>query len=291
MVFDGSTYAPPLLGWRGIWWFMKSFRFALLPWPPFIGRRYPYKARRRMLDALGPDLARTVTMHADDTPPGGSALERVFEGVDGIHKLRHYLPIYEASFTRTERMLEIGVDRGGSLKMWRDYLPDATIVGLDLNPKAKQYDDPENRVHVRIGDQADSDFLGSVLDEFGPFDTVLDDGGHTPKIMIKSFQYLFPRLEPGGVYVVEDVCANYWTFYRDQPESFIDFTKWLMDAMHAHYLQMRTVDQFTEGHPKRRAQIQVPFAATIIDRIEVFDSVVVIHRSSTPKPLPRAVYR
>ena len=244
-----------------------------------------------MLDALGPDLARTVVMRADDSPPEDTAIGRIFAGIDGVHKLRHYLPIYQAALVRTERMLEIGVDRGGSLKMWRGYMPDATIVGLDINPKAEQYDDPGNQVHVRIGDQIDSGFLGSVLDEFGPFDTVLDDGGHTPKQMIESFQYLFPRLEAGGVYIVEDVCANYWTIYRDQPESFIDFTRWLMDAMHAPYMQMTSVYQFMEGHPKRVREVEVPFAATIVDRIEVFDSVVVVHRAEEPKRLPRAVFR
>jgi predicted O-methyltransferase YrrM len=270
---------------------MTMFRPTLLPKPPFIGRRYPYKGRKRMLDALGPDLARTVLMRADDTAPEDTVIGRIFDGIDGVHKLRHYMPIYEAALSRTNRMLEIGVDRGGSLKMWREHLPDALIVGLDINPKAGEYDDPENRTHVRIGNQSDHVFLKSVLDEFGSFDTIFDDGGHTPKQMIKSFQYLFPRLEPGGVYLVEDVCANYWTFYRDQPESFIDFTKWLMDAMHAHHMRMTTVLQFMEGNPKRVKELEVPFAATIIDRIEVFDSVVIIHRAKEPKRLPRAVYR
>jgi cephalosporin hydroxylase len=270
---------------------MMPFRLALQPKPPFIVRRYPYKNRQRMLDALGPDLARPVVMRADDTPPADAAIGRIFEGTDNIHKLRHYLPIYQAALTQTKRMLEIGVDRGGSLRMWRNYMPDATIVGLDINSKAGQYDAPDNDVHVRIGDQTDTKFLGRVLEEFGPFDTVLDDGGHTPKQMIESFQYLFPRLDPGGVYIVEDVCANYWTIYRDQRESFIDFTKWLMDAMHAHYMQMASVYQFMEGHPKRLKEVEVPFAATIVDRIEVFDSVVIIHRAEEPKRLPRAVFR
>lgn len=270
---------------------MPSFRLIPQPKPPFIARRYAYKDRRQMLDALGPDLARTVTMRADDTPPTDSALGRIFEGTENIHKLRHYLPIYEAAFSSTERMLEIGVDRGGSLRMWREYLPDATIVGIDINPKAERYADPQQDIHVRIGDQTDTRFLGRVLDEFGPFDTILDDGGHTPDQMISSFQYLFPRLKPGGVYLVEDVCANYWTIYRDRRESFIDFTKWLMDAMHAPYMQMTSVYQFMEGHRKRVDEVPVPFAATAIDRIEVFDSVVVIHRAEEPKPLPRAVYR
>ncbi|MUM21162.1 class I SAM-dependent methyltransferase [Mycobacterium sp. CBMA271] len=230
-------------------------------------------------------------MSADDSSPADIPIGRIFEKAVNVHKLRHYLPIYQRSLVRTERMLEIGVDRGGSLQMWREHLPDATIVGLDINPEAAKHDDPKRHIHVRIGDQTDTGFLGTVVDEFGPFDTVLDDGGHTPKQMIGSFQYLFPRLRPGGVYIVEDVCANYWTIYRDQRESFIDFTKWLMDAMHAHYLDMRSVYQIMEDHPKRIGEVQVPFAATIIDRIEVYDSVVVIHRAEEPKRLPRAVFR
>ncbi len=270
---------------------MMPFRLALLSKPPFITRRYAYQGRRRMLHALGPELARTVVMRADDTPPSDSAIGQIFETTDSIHKLRHYLPIYQSALTRTERMLEIGVDRGGSLRMWRQYLPDATIVGLDISPKAARFDAPENDVHVRIGDQTDTRFLQAVLDEFGPFDTVLDDGGHTPKQMITSFQHLFPRLAPGGVYIVEDVCANYWMIYRDQRESFIDFTKWLMDAMHAPYMKMKSPYQFMEGSEKRVGELEVPLATSIIDSVEVFDSVVVIHRAKEPKKLPRAVFR
>ena len=104
--------------------------------------------------------------------------------------------------------------------------------------------------------------------------------------MIGSFQYLFPRLKPGSVYIVEDIHANYWTLYRDQPESFIDFTRWLMDAMHASYIQRNSPYQFMEGHPKRLTEVDVLLAATIIDRIEVFDSVVVVHRAEEPKRCP-----
>lgn len=270
---------------------MPLFRLVLRPKSPFVTRRYPYRGRRRMLQALGTDLARTVTMPVDDSTPEETAVGRIFDETENVHKLRHYFPLYERFLTGTERLLEIGVDRGGSLRMWRQYLPDAVIVGLDINPKAARHDDPDDNVHVRIGDQRDAGFLQTVLDEFGPFDTVLDDGGHTPKQMIETFQYLFPRLKPGGIYIVEDVCANYWTLYRDQPESFIDFTKWLMDAMHAPYMGLKSVYQLMEGHPKRARRVEVPFAATIIDSVEVFDSFVVVHRSDKPKRLARAVYR
>ncbi|CKG92187.1 putative O-methyltransferase [Mycolicibacterium smegmatis] len=270
---------------------MPMFRPVFLPRPPFIFRRYPFKGRKQMLAALGSDLARPVVMRRDDSPPGETAIGKIFDKSEHIHKLRHYLPIYERFLPGAERMLEIGVDRGGSLKMWREFLPDTTIVGLDINQNSAQFDDPERDVHVRIGDQTDTSFLSSVDDEFGPFDVILDDGGHTPNQMISSFQFLFPRLKPGGVYLVEDVCANYWMGYRDRPDTFIDFTKTLMDAIHAPYMALRSPFDFMEEHPDRVDHVQVPFAATIVDSIQVFDSVVVVHRSKEPKPLPRTVYR
>jgi hypothetical protein len=54
---------------------------------------------------------------------------------------------------------------------------------------------------------------------------------------------------------------------------------------------MSSVFEFMEGHPKRVREVEVPFAATIIDRIEVFDSLVVIHRTAEPKHLYRAAFR
>ncbi len=270
---------------------MLASRLALQSKFPFIALRYAYRGRKRMLEALGPDLAQTVSMRVDDAPLGDTQIERLFESTDQVHKWRHYFRIYEDVLAGTERMLEIGVDRGGSLEMWREYLPAATIVGVDIDPRATQYEDIERNVHVRIGDQTDVSFLKRVLDEFGPFDTILDDGGHTNRQMIVSFQYLFPRLKPGGVYIVEDVHANYWTSYRDQPESFIDFTKWLMDAMHAPYIGRPSIWPFMEGHRKELKELDVPLATTIVEKIEAHDSVLVIHRAEKPKPLPRNIRR
>ena len=65
-------------------------------------------------------------------------------------------------------------------------------------------------IHVRIGDQADSAFLGSVLDEFGPPDAVLDDGSHVMQDVTASFHHLYPALADRGVYMVEDLHTAYW---------------------------------------------------------------------------------
>lgn len=102
---------------------MLAFRLVIQPRFPFVARRYAYTGRQKMLQALGPDLSRSVTMTADDSVPEETSIGRIFEGTHDVHKLRHYLPIYERVLTNAGKMLEIGVDRGGSLEMWRQYLP------------------------------------------------------------------------------------------------------------------------------------------------------------------------
>lgn len=54
---------------------------------------------------------------------------------------------------------------------------------------------------MRIGSQADKDFLGAVVKEMGGIDVVLDDGSHQMLHIIKSLSYLFPHLNDGGIYI------------------------------------------------------------------------------------------
>jgi hypothetical protein len=188
-------------------------------------------------------------------------------------------------------MLEIGVDRGGSLQMWRRYLhPDSTIVGIDVNPYCKQFDDPGNNLHVRIGSQEDTRFLRTITDEFGAFDVILDDGSHMASHMIDTFRYLFPNtLCDGGVYVVEDIHSNFWTEYRDSARSFVDFTKWLIDAMHAHYHVTRNELDFRVGDPHRQPELRVPAATPMLGGLEFYDSIAIVHRAR--RELPRSIRR
>jgi hypothetical protein len=261
---------------------------------PFLTRRYRFR-QKRLLAALGSELSAATTVHASDSPPAGGPVAEAFNQAADVHKLRHYLPVYESALPtdRPIRMLEIGVFHGGSLRMWRNYLhSESVIVGIDIDPETKQFDDPQQQIHVRIGGQQDVAFLRSVVDEFGPFDVILDDGSHVPSHMVASFRYLFPEgLKPGGVYLVEDIHTNYWTVYRDQPMSFIDFSKWLIDAMHAHYLPMIDEPNFREGHPDRLQEVRVPLAAAILEKLEFYDSIAVFHRAPESKVLPRSVYK
>jgi hypothetical protein len=84
-----------------------------------------------------------------------------------VHKWIHYLEIYERHFAPYRntpvKMLEIGVFKGGSLELWRDYFgADARIFGIDLDPECTNRVTPPNQ--VRIGSQANAKFLRSVVD-------------------------------------------------------------------------------------------------------------------------------
>lgn len=247
-----------------------------------------------MLKALGPDLGREVSWKAPTDPKPEGELGELFARTPNIHKMLHYLPAYESTFaplrSRPVRMLEIGVDRGGSLQMWRSYLPKATIIGVDIESTCQQFDSPAQGVHVRIGDQADTGFLQAVIDELGPFDVVLDDGSHMTSHIVDTFRYLFTHgVAPGGVYMIEDLHSNCWPSHRDSRMSFPDFTKWLIDAMHAHYQTSTREVDFRVGGEYQVNEHRVPLATTLVEKIEFYDSIAVVHRATGSREVPASV--
>ena len=118
-----------------------------------------------------------------------------------IDKWRHYFDIYDRHFDRFRgkpvRVLEIGIDHGGSLQLWKRYFGlEAQIVGLDIDPRCAEY--AEDRVEIRIGSQADVALLKSL----GSFDIVIDDGSHRLQDQLASFEALWPTTR--SVYLIED---------------------------------------------------------------------------------------
>lgn len=119
----------------------------------------------------------------------------------------HYLaPWRDKEFT----LLEIGVAAGNSIKMWKEYFANAHIYGIDNNPDCLAPD-------VFIGDQTDSQFLATTLLNTGTPDIIIDDGSHYGPHTIATFRELFPKLTPGGYYVVEDTHCFYCPTYGPAP--------------------------------------------------------------------------
>ena len=115
------------------------------------------------------------------------------------------------------RMLEIGVQSGGGARLWREWYGDALkYVGVDINSLSKRTESPGENMWVEIGSQSDERFMTSVCEEHGPFDVIIDDGGHTASLINASLNILFPNdscLTPRGLYIVEDLhtmamCSN-----------------------------------------------------------------------------------
>jgi hypothetical protein len=105
------------------------------------------------------------------------------------------------------KVLEIGVFRGASLRMWRDYFPNAVIHGFDQNPLVDPLPDC---IHLHQGDQANRDSLRQLLEATGSdFDLIVDDGGHTMVQQQVSLGVLFPHLRPGGLYALEDLHTSF----------------------------------------------------------------------------------
>lgn len=98
------------------------------------------------------------------------------------------------------RLLEIGIMGGCSLRMWSEYYPDAEIVGIDIDDKG--YLDLPDNVSVIVGDATDH----HVMQPLGDFDIIVDDGSHLTSDQQMSFLWLFyNQLQPGGVYILEDL--------------------------------------------------------------------------------------
>lgn len=131
-----------------------------------------------------------------------------------------YLEIYEEFFEpfvdKEMKLLELGVYKGGSLLLWRDYFEKGTIVGLDINPVT--IEDPSGRIHVYQGYQQDTKLLDRIAMEQAPegFDVIIDDCSHIGELTRISFWHLFDNhLKPGGIYAIEDFGVGYLEDWPD----------------------------------------------------------------------------
>ena len=122
-----------------------------------------------------------------------------------------YLDIYDRHFASIRHdvrcLIEIGVLNGSSLRMWREYFPNATIVGVDINPDVIQYH--SERIDIVIGDQNDEHFLNDLCSKYNNPDIVIDDGSHITSHQIKTFNHIHPIMAKIGFYVIEDLRNSY----------------------------------------------------------------------------------
>lgn len=134
------------------------------------------------------------------------------------------------------RFMEIGLGcgmtwgAGRSVTMWMEYLPHVDIIveveydGACLDEFRKAWmSEPApwvltnpaswakalECVAFEQGDQSSEQSMKTIGNKHGPFDIVIDDGGHSRKQQIMSLASLWPYVRPGGFYVVEDLLCSF----------------------------------------------------------------------------------
>jgi hypothetical protein len=149
-----------------------------------------------------------------------------------------YLAEYEEKFKpymdHNLKLLEIGIQNGGSLEIYSKYFHNAQkILGCDINEKCRDlfYDEPN--IEVIVGDANSYDTFKKIT-ENSKYDIIIDDGSHTSSDIIKTFCLYFNELSDGGIFIIEDLHCSYWRNFSGGlffPLSSINFFKRLVDVL------------------------------------------------------------
>jgi hypothetical protein len=118
---------------------------------------------------------------------------------------------------RPGRVLEVGVEKGGSLAIW-EYLFGCEVLGVDIDlskvvPACHEHYRESGRITTVQMKMPDPRIASR-----GPFDLIVDDGGHGFGLVKDTFDILWPTLRTRGLYVIED-----WRLSRFEPANTLRF--------------------------------------------------------------------
>jgi len=173
----------------------------------------------------------------------------------GSDKWEPYFDVYETYFHKfvgkAPVVMEVGVQSGGSLQLWRKYFGEgAQLWGIDIDPDIiKLSVNYDVNTRLVVGDQADPKLWDSVFELVPQIDVFIDDGGHLPQQHRVTFEKVFPRIKPGGVYICEDTHTCYMHHLgvaRKHPYSFVEYAKNLSDLLHAQFLEDHEVSDMQQ---------------------------------------------
>ena len=146
-----------------------------------------------------------------------------------------YLPLYQelliSKKETAKNVLEVGIDRGGSIKMWSDYFTNATVYALDIQPLENFWDGIKNKERIILHTSTDAYnndfFITHFLNKNIKCDFMLDDGPHTLESM-KQFIKLYSQImTDDGILIIEDVQSWDWIdiLKNEVPEHLKQFIK------------------------------------------------------------------
>jgi tetratricopeptide (TPR) repeat protein len=190
--------------------------------------------------------------------------------------LRHYDEVLSPYRHRDINFIELGVYTGTSMKMWEKYFSRAKIIGVDINKSAEKY--ASERCVIEIGSQADRGFLTRLIQSYPPT-VIIDDASHRADYTIFSLETLFPLMEPGGCYVVEDLyfhfgdSAEHWR--GESSESPIPYFERLLSDMLSR----------TAARPTGRRHPLID----LVDRFTIIPGAIVLWKRNLKDDLARRI--
>jgi hypothetical protein len=113
-----------------------------------------------------------------------------------------YDPIFSSRRSSVKNLLEIGVLDGASLRTWKEYFPNAEILGADYDEESKIEEDRISWIQMNQKDQ--EQMRAFAAEHQGAFDIVMDDGCHSSDCQLMTLGALFSTVKPGGFYAIED---------------------------------------------------------------------------------------
>lgn len=172
-------------------------------------------------------------------------LEEVFhKNTKSSHKWTGYFEIYQRHLNRFRnkdiQLIEVGVQKGGSLEMWGNFFgPQAKITGIDVDKECAKlvYDNPN--INVIIGSQGDPAFWDETLTKFDQINVFIDDGSHICDHQILTFEKVFPLMPLGSVFVCEDCHTSYQSSHGGalgRETNFIEYSKHFADVLNQSWL-------------------------------------------------------
>lgn len=192
---------------------------------------------------------------------------------DKSSSYHNYLMKYEFFLQKLKdahiNILELGVFNGSSLKVWEEYFKNAQIYGIDIDERCRKYS--EARCHVIIQDLGDEELL-SRLSNISP-SIIIDDASHYTSHQIKALYHLFPILQPGGIFIMEDLGTNF-NLYKDMG---------LQDANVSCYEFCRSIADAVASGEYLSIDKMIPSCVVLKDEIEFLareiDMICFIHES------------
>lgn len=178
----------------------------------------------------------------------------------GIDKSLRYFDLYDRYFSKYRgkdvNLLEVGVQNGGSTKMWKYYFThninnvNVNIYGVDIDPRCKDVE--EDGIKIFIGSQTDRAFWKKLKNEIPKIDILIDDGGHRMDQQIITLEEMYDHITDNGLYWCEDTGTSYWKShgggYKNK-NTYIEYTKNIIDYLNA-YAALKddslTVNRYTD---------------------------------------------